>query len=236
MINRNCPLVIKDLYLYDFKSAFPTILSKIDWDFGDVDLENKEERNIAIGISQRDNKNLTSFLNNSVDSLLNYYLQENGVKKSEIIVTQKDGFILTKPLTSVDQFIKLDLRKVIEFIIISPDRKRYLISFGNSVEVKGVPNKYSELDTVYKKFSKLNFYNKRNLFSQLDNIKKLVLHNKNKKFYMVEINDRYIIQTIKHGQLEVKNTDHFSLDDIDSKRYYNHYFRPFLNSVFLQFY
>ena len=57
MINQTCPLVLRDLYYYDIVAAFPTIVQKQDYDFGNVDLSNKQERNMFIGKEQINNKN-----------------------------------------------------------------------------------------------------------------------------------------------------------------------------------
>ena len=84
MINKTCPLILRGLYFYDFKSAFPRILGSVNFDLEDVDMSNKEERNKAIGIAQRDNQNLSGFLNSSVANLLEMYLKENNIKIMEI--------------------------------------------------------------------------------------------------------------------------------------------------------
>jgi len=236
MINDSCNLVLQDLYLYDFKSAYPRILDGINWDFQDIDLENKHDRNIAIGMAQRDNENLSSFLMNTVGSLLQFYLSENDVKDKDIIVTQRDGFILNTFLTNTDEFLKLDLREHIHLMVITPDRKKYLTISDNGVTVKGFQNNYKALNSSYELFGKLNLYNKKVLFKQLKRIKDHVLHGEDKKFYMVEVGERIAVLTKKHGTLVVANENLFNLIDIDTHKYYDHYFREFLEAIFLEFY
>lgn len=236
MINKSCNLVLQDLYLYDFKSAYPRILDSINWNFEGIDLDNKYDRNIAIGLAQKGNENLSSFLMSTVENLLQFYISENGVEDKDIIVTQRDGFILNKCLHNTTEFLELDLREHIQLMIITPDRKKYLTVSDQGVTVKGMRNKYDALDIVYSMFSSLNFYNKKILFRQLNNIKTSVLNNDNKEFYMIELDGKFVIRTKSYGNLIVANSSVFTLKDIDTNKYYDHYFREFCESVFLEFY
>jgi len=235
-INEHCDLVLKDLYFYDFKSAYPRILQGIGWNFSDVDLDDKAQRNISIGTSQRDNQNLSEFLMNAVDSLLQFYIDDNDLDESDIIVTQRDGFIVTKMLKNTEDFLKLDFRGIVDLLIITPDRKKFLMSKEDTVEVKGISHKYSALDSVYQLYTKLNLYNKKSLFTQLEQIKNRVLKSDDKKLFMVEIDGKFVVQTLKHGQLIVANDNIFNMRDVNTQKYYDHYFRELSESVFLQFY
>jgi len=235
MISNRCKLVLQDLYFYDFKSAYPRLLSSLGWNFEDVDLDNKAERNIFIGLSQRDNQNLSSYLMESVGQLLDFYLQENGVKEDEIIVTQRDGFILTRALHITDVMMKLDFRGLINLIIMSPDRKKYLTISDSGVDVKGMRNYYPALNTIYSQFGRLNFYNKTALFKQLERIKKEAQDNQDKKFYMAEVDGKHIVQT-KNGVIEVGDERFFKLESVDKIKYFDHYFKEFFQSIMLEFF
>tara|TARA_Y100000310_G_C20655598_1_gene801812 strand:- start:1466 stop:2176 length:711 start_codon:yes stop_codon:yes gene_type:complete len=234
-INLECPLVLKDLYFYDIKSCFPQLLESINYSI-ETDLKDKEKRNIEIGKQQIDNKNLSSFLQSSTENLVSFYLTENNILDEDIIVLQKDGFIIKKMLHVNDTFIKMDFRKFIDFMIISHDRKKFLYGSENSIIFKGVVNSYPELNLVYNKFLHLDFYYKSRLFSQLQGIKDYVFNSINKKLFMIDSSNGYIIYTKKFGQLKIANDSLFKIEDIDKKKYYNHYFRPFIDSIFLEFY
>lgn len=235
MISDKCRLVLQDLYFYDFKSAYPRLLDSIGWDFEDVDLDNKEERNIFIGKSQRGNQNLSSFLMDSVGKLLYFYLQENGVNESEIIVTQRDGFILSRSLQVTDTLLKLDFRKFINLLIISPDRKKYIaISEDGSVDVKGIKNYYNSLDKIYREFGNLVLYNKSSLFKQLERLKTRIL-NEDNKFYMVKVGGKNIVQTMD-GPIEVSSDKYFKSESVDKEKYFDHYFKEFFQSLMLEFF
>lgn len=235
-INQECRLVLSDLYFYDFKSAYPRLLSSIDWDFKDVDMQNKEERNIAIGMAQRGNRNLYSFLSSSVEGLLQYYLTENEVADEEVIVSQKDGFILTRLLHNTEDFMNLDFRGIIDLLIISPDRKKYLAVMDDVVQVKGISNFYPALLKIYSKFKNLNLYNKSSLFLQLERIKADVLTCTDKSVFMVEIGDNYVIQLVNGSQSQVTSEEAFSVHDVNTRKYFDHYFKEFLQSLFIEYY
>lgn len=234
-INSTCLLILKDLYFYDIKSCFPQLLSSINYPL-ETDLNDKVKRNIEIGKQQIDNKNLSSFLQASTSNLIEYYLSENNIPEDDIIVLQKDGFIIKQMLKVVNTFIKMDFRNFIDFIIISHDRKKFLYIADNTVIVKGIVNKYSALDLIYNKFTYLDFYHKSRLFAQMEGIKDSLFNSMNKRLFMIEIEKDYVIYTKKFGQIKISNENLFKIEDIDKKKYYNHYFRTFIDSIFLEFY
>lgn len=234
-ISKTCPLVISDLYFYDFVSAYPTILKRLDWNLSGVDLNNKTERNIYIGNLQKGNKNLSSFFQTQVDTLLDYYLGVNNISSDNVILRQKDGFITNVPLRDNSSLMMLDKRFDISHAIISRDRRKILIATDDFVEVKGVSNYYKSLDMVYNEFRNLSFYSKSSLFSQMDKIKRMVFSVNEKRFYMVPRKDGYLINT-HIGLLTIKNDSLFSLRDIEHSPYYEKFFREFIESLFLHFY
>jgi len=236
MINQTSPLILKDLYSYDIVSAFPSIMKEINYNFDDIDLTNKTERNIFIGKEQIGNEVLSDYLNKSVESLLDFYLQENNIKEEEVISTQKDGFILTKKLTNTNEFIEMKFREYIDFLILSIDRKKFLYCSNGKITVKGIPYFYSKLDPIYQKFSNLNFYNKKNLFSQLEDIKVSILNSDDKNLFLIPKTEKtFVISTFK-GDFEMTDSNLISLVSINKQKYFNHYFKDFLNSIFLTCY
>lgn len=235
MINNKCKLVLQDLYFYDFKSAYPRLMKSIGWDFSNVDLDNKYERNIYIGIQQRNNINLSSFLIDSITKQLEYYLLINDIKDENIIVTQRDGYILNKPLKINDGAMKLDFRGHIDLLILSPDRKKYMAITEKEVVVKGIKNYYKDLDNIYRKFLKLSFLNKKILFSQLENLKNEVINGTDKELYIVKIKDKKFIQSYNNIVLEISDDKYINISTIDRRRYFDHYFKEFFQSIFLEF-
>ena len=235
VINLNCSLLLKDLYSYDIHSAYPSILQKQHYDFKDVNLENKTERSIFIGKEQIGNIDLSEFLIESVDSLIKYYLQENNVGDEDIITIQRDGCIIKKMLDNDDEFIKLELRELIDFLIMAPDRKKYLFLANGKITIKGLAHYYEELDSIYQRFANFTFYDKSILFEQMDDIKQEILKTENKKLFLIPRENSFIVLTHK-GDITVKDPDFVDLDSINRIKYYNHYFADFLRSIYLECY
>lgn len=236
MINSDCSLLIRDLYSYDIKAAHPSILQSQHFDFGKIDLTNKLERNIFIGKTQIDNSNLSNFLNTSVESLMKFYFLENNITESEIITIQKDGCILKRMLDNNDEFIPIAYRGFIDFLIITPDRQKFLYCSDDEITVKGISHYYKELDSVYKLFANLNFYDKSSLFGQLENIKNKILQSDNKKLFMIPKDESSFIISTLDGDIVIKDPDYISIDKIDKNKYFNHFFKEFLNSIYLETY
>lgn len=236
MINQTCPLLLKDVYSYDIQAAYPSILSKQNYNFKDINLNDKTERSIFLGKQQIDNSNLSEFLTESVNSLVRYYLQENNVSEEETITIQKDGFIITKMLNITDEFITMQFREMIDFLIITPDRKKFLYSSNDKITVKGISFYYSELNKIYQMFSCLNFYEKSMLFGQMENIKNQVLQSDDKSLFLIPKDEKSFIVSTYKGNIEIKDPDMISLSDINKNQYFDHFFKEFLQSIFLENY
>ena len=223
------------MFYYDVVSAFPTILQQQHYNFDGIDLSNKEERNIFIGKQQRDNKNLSSFLNNSVSSIVDYYLTVNEVDEDEIIFRQKDGFILTRKLLVNNQFIEMKLRKIITMMIISPDRSKmiYFDDLGD-LEVKGVRYYYPRLNDIYSMIYSINFYDKKMMFQQLQYLKNRVIYNDDIMFYGIKKDEKTYIFVTKTGTITVHDIDFVDPDTIDRQKYFDFYFKPFIDSIYLE--
>ena len=236
MINQTCPLVLHDLYYYDIVGAFPTIMQNQNYDFGDIDLDNKQERNIFIGKQQIKNKNLSSYLNDSVKYLTDFYLQYNEIDDEDVIFRQKDGFILKKILPKNNLYIEMTLRHVLPILYIDITREK-MIYFDENDElyVKGVRYYYDRLSDVYLKFKDLDFYNKKILCLQLQDIKNSVVYCKDKLFFGMNGDDVQYTFILKNGKkIRTYDPDFVELEEIDRQYYFDVYFKPFLDSIFIE--
>jgi hypothetical protein len=233
-INDKCSLVLNHLYFYDFKSCYPTLLKNIGYEF-ESDLNNKLERNIEIGLLQKENRQVYEFLSTSADSLISYYLEENNVSEKNIILTQKDGFIIKEEIKNSSDFMKLDLREIIDTMIITPDRKKYIWWNENKMDVKGVVNFYSGLLEVFNLFKKMTFCNKQMLFKQMEYIKKYMFEQTGKEFFVIDKDGVKIIQT-NAGPVKINSLDSFAIENVNKKKYFDHYFKEFLDAIYLTYY
>lgn len=236
MINQNCPYILRDLYYYDIVSAFPTIMGTQNYDFKNIDLSNKEERNQFIGKEQIQNKNLSTFLNESVKDLTDFYLQYNEIDDEDIIFRQKDGFIIKKMLVQNNLYIEMKLRHILSLMFIDVNRDKMIyFDEDDNIQVKGVRHYYEKLNDIYLKFLNLNFYDKKCLSVQLQDIKKSVIESNDK--FLFGINDESVQYTfiLKNGKnIRTYDVDFVDIDEIDRYKYFEFYFKPFLDAIFIE--
>jgi len=236
-INQTCPLVLQDLYFYDIKSCYYQLSEAANFNLEGIDKDNKVERNIALGMEQIDNPNFQKYLQETSESIIDYYLFENRITDSEVILKQRDGFIITRLLDDNNSVMKLDFREHINWFIMTTDRSKYMtISDDVGVTVKGMPNQYSGIQKIYEKFKDLNFYHKKGLFKQLKNLKNDFFLSEDMDIFMIEKNKSKLIISKRHGLLEIKEGVTFSGKTIDRQKYYDLYLREFIDSLILQFY
>lgn len=245
-INETCPLIMRDLYYYDIVAAFPTLMKRQFYDFKDVSLDNKEERSKFVGIQQINNPQLSSFLNESVKNLIDYYLRVNEIKKEDVVFRQKDGFISVKKLLNNDKFVELKMRKILSLLIIDPSRSSmiYFDDFGE-LDVKGVPYSYKALNSIYQKIFEFDFYNSKMLMNQMEYLKQFII-NANESNIMNYAIDRQVVRNDKRSYIEytfllkdnksitVKDVGYVNPKNIDTWKYFKHYFKPFLDSIYLE--
>jgi len=236
MINQNCSLILHDLYYYDIVSAFPTIMSAQNYNFGNIDLNNKEERNIFIGREQLKNSNLGSFLNESVNNLTDFYLEYNEIDDNDVIFRQKDGFIITKMLAKNNLYIEMKLRHMLSLLFIDINRQSMVyFDENNDIEIKGVRHYYKALKNIYSKFIDLDFYNKKTLTIQLKNIRDNVVLSKDKFLFAIENDDNEYTFILKNQrQIKTYDVDFVDLEEIDKVKYFNYYFKPFLDAIYIE--
>ena len=237
MINPNTKLVLHDLYYYDIVACYPTILKTQAFDLSGVDMNNKQERSEFIGKKQINNVNMSSYLMESANSLVSYYLLDNNVPEEDIIMTQRDGFILTKPLSHNEGSIKMEMRRVIDYMIISIDRKKYLECSNGIIKVKGIKHVYPRMEQdVYSRFSDLDFYNKKRLFGQMSAIKNIIYDNNDINFFAIPLDENTFAFSTYKGDIAVKDIELVSVNTVDKDKYFNNYVKPFLDSLFIDSY
>lgn len=233
-INESSPLFLTNLYFYDITSCYYNIAKSAYYDLAGIDETNKTERNIALGKEQIDNENFQKYLQESADAIVDYYLFNNGISKEDIIVRQRDGFIITKMLQDNDSVMKIDFREYINFMVVSLDRKKFLYTTDSTTTVKGVSNVYTGIEKIYNMYGNLSIYNKKSLFRQLQRIKELVLSGEDLSNYIINKNGKKLLIS-KNGLLEIHNGIKISNKLIDTQKYYDLYIKEFNESLILNF-
>lgn len=238
-INKNCRLFLNNVYSYDISSCHYNILKKLNLDISNIEKEDKTKRNIQIGKMMRDNPKLTSILRTTTESLIDEYILRNKISNDNIIVRQYDGIMTTKPLAiTIDQYLPIDLQTIFSVFIISIDRTKFIATDGNKISLKGISNRYEEMDKIYKKILFSNFANKNSLFNSLQEIKEKVLNSSNARLYSIPVGgNKYNIFLKQYGQFEISETliKVLETSDIDKEKYFNYYLQPFFDSIAVEF-
>lgn len=231
-------LFLRDVYYYDIEACHYQIIKKFGLDISHLDKEDKEQRNIQIGKMMKDNPRLTKALRNITNSTISEYLSRNNISDSEVITRQYDGFITTRKLYKIN----LDPIPIKEYsyqiLLISSTRDRYVASDGKNSILKGIPNRYKEIDKYLSSLLKLNFMNKTSIFKNLEKLKNDILSSDNwRLFFIDQGNDYGNIVFKKFGQLSIaKNVARLmDLEDINKEWYFNYYIRPFTEAIVMEF-
>lgn len=211
-------------------------MSRQFYDFKGISLSDKQQRNLFIGKEQINNPQLSSFLNEAVKSLTDYYLRVNEVKPDEIIFRQKDGFILTTKLAKTNDYIEMKFRGMIDLLISDINRSAmvYFDDIGQ-ISVKGVRHYYKALDKIYSKFLDFNFYDKKTLFQQMHLLKNKILKPSDVSLYGVPVDDGYYTFMLKGERaMKTKDIGFINPQDIDTRKYFNFYFKNFFDSIYTE--
>lgn len=237
MINNTCPLVINDLYHYDISKCYYNILKSIGWDMSDIPEDNKEERNKKIGILQKKHPQLSSYLINSTNNIIDHYLIKNNVdEKNDLIVRQRDGIIVKKKLNFISSTIPIDFRYSILKIIIDIKRRMFLlIKTDGQVEVKGVSNKPAD-HTFYEMFKNIDFGNKRSISDSIERMRQSFFRSENIKWFAIPSdNDSFLIPIKDFGlcKLNLSTLSIIDQSDVDKLYVWKNYVWPFCQSIII---
>ena len=237
-INELFPLIIRDVNVYDIESCHYNILKNMNYNMEGIDKDNKEERNIAIGKLMRDNPNLTKILRETTKSIIDELIRRNNLKEEDIILRQYDGIMTTKYLRENDLgAIPVDLRKIFEIFIASYKRNMYIAKDGSrKASIKGIPNKYEEMNKIYKRILNLSFHNRVMLFKSLQRLHDHFYTTDNSRLFAIPKRDSYIVYIKRFGPIEVSNAtlNIMDADDIDRKVYFQNYIQPFTKSIVIE--
>lgn len=238
-INRKIGKFFRDVYLYDFKSCYFNTMKSLGLDVSNVEEEDKRKRNIQIGWKQKGNKSLADTLFVSATNTVDAYIQQNSLDESEVIVKQKDGFISTRKLERDNLFTKLDLRERIIFLIVGYDRKEFLLlTDDGKIIVKGIPNRYEEMNKYYNRFKLLDTNSKINLFNFMNNIYEEIINSNSISTFLIPKNNNKVSVIFKQwGEVLINSTSSKIIDpkDINKVEYFIRYLSPFTKSLFEEF-
>lgn len=233
-------LFLTNIYFYDIESCHYNILKKINYNTSSIYINDKEKRNIQIGLLQKKNSNLIFLMRTITTSMINEYLLRNNIKNESIICRQYDGIILDTPLkNTTNLYMELPLKNIFDYFIIS-NNKNYYIALDKNKEIiiKGINNYSNEIKELYIKLLNINFLNKTSIFKSLEAIKKEILESDNKNLYLMkDKHNNHSVFIKDYGEVEVSKNlfNLLDINDIDKKLYYNYFLEPFIKSIVLHF-
>lgn len=210
------------------------ILKQLNFNIDLIDKNDKKLRNTKIGYMMKNNPQLTSILRLYTKSLVDNFININNIKEENIIIRAYDGLLLNRPVTNFDnKFTLIYYQKV----IISQDRKSYIAINDNETSIKGISNRYDDIDQFYKKILKINFSNKRFIFESLNKLKNNFYNSYIETFCVPSDDNKYEIILKDYGKVRISESIIRMLDDseIDKECYFNYYLKPFFNSIVIEY-
>lgn len=232
-IKKNIPFILSDLYEYDFSACAYNILKNVGWDTSNIPFDDKLQRNIQIGLIQRNNQNLSAFMTKTIDQLVDHYLNTNN---ADAIVRAKDGFITNKKLKLLDDTMPLTFRNLISKIIFDINRSYYLAILTNGeVIVKGMRDRPIDV-SFYKLFRNLNFTNNKSLLDGLENMRKIIYESDNIKWFTRQIDETTIeIPILNEGILKINKSFLPNVDDaeVDKSFIWDEFIWPFAQAILI---
>jgi len=204
-----------------------------------LEFENdKEKRNIRIG-QLVTNPLLNQFLISSTEALVNEFLNSNKIKEDDIILRNKDSVIINKLVDN--QNSNLTLRKVLNCIIFTINRKSYLLFYkDDGVERKGYLTEKELLDeSVYLLLKQVQYYNTKTLYSSIEKIRKIVYRRTNKSWFIVrdKIKKKLYVPLKNDTFLEIPNEkmiEEIATNSFDPNYIWEQHIWPFIESILFE--
>jgi len=231
--------IYKNIYSYDIPSCHYNILKNSGYDVSHINPDNKFERNKEIGLMMRGDKELTKFLRSTTKEIIDFYISNNMITQSDILLRQYDGFYSTRSLdiTLENNFpAKLEFKNLYDIFIFSINMKMYLGNdcYNNELLIKGIPARYDEIDNIYKKILNINFLDIKSIINYLKKYKDYVMNTDKLKLFMIPTDSNKVKIFLKDiGEINIskKTIDMIDEDDIDRKKYFQLYFEPFFKAI-----
>jgi hypothetical protein len=239
-INPDIKLVSHDIQSYDIPSCHYNILKAHGFDLSEIDKEDKLKRNITIGKMMRANPRITKLLRETTKSLIDEFILNNNIQDSDIVIRQYDGLLLKRAVKNMEiGNMRIEHRNSFDVFISSIKRNMYIAydSVRGQTKIKGVSHRYEAMDEMYEKICKINFAKKTAIFRSLQRLYDFFMTTEDAELFAIPSdNDRFLFYVVKYGEFEVTRPTIGIMDtsDIDRKRYFDFYLKPFTQSIVLE--
>jgi len=199
-----------------------------------IEYKDKQSRNVRLGYIQKEYPKIAQSLSFSITKLVDFYLDSSNIKKEDIILRLKDGVFLKKPLTNLNKTLPIDFRGIVSKLILTTDRRSWMIIKKDSVVVKGISNKPID-SSFYNLFNKINYNSKKAIITSLDKIRYSVLSSDNIGWFCFENGEHIVVPMKKMGLIKFNKTifGNISINDIDKKYTWEEYIWPFCRSIII---
>jgi len=226
----------QSVYSYDIPACHFNILKNSGFDVSHLPENDKLERNKMIGLMMRENRELTNFLRETTKQIIDYYIQLNNLKKEELLLRQYDGFYTTRKLTlkHYEGFpAKLEEKNFYQVFLFSINKAMYIAKSGNDLLVKGVPDKYDEMNKLYDQLLQINFMSKQSISTSLNYLKNYLLTTNNLNMFLIPIKNSLKIYIEEFGEMIVgkRAVKMIQIDEIDRYQYFKIYLEPFFKAI-----
>jgi hypothetical protein len=212
------------------------MLKSIGWDMSNIEYNNKEVRNIQIGLLQRDNPKLSKFIMDNTRQLIDFYIEENKLENIDVVIRQRDGIITKKKLSVTNITMPIELRGIISHLIISMTRKEWLIIYNDGkIDVKGIKDKPVDI-SFYELFSHIDFLSQKNVITSIDNIRTQILTSKNIWWFTKKDGDEFVVPFFREGIMRFPRSTVLSVDigDVEKLFIWEEYVWPFAQSLLIE--
>ena len=228
------------VYSYDIPACHYNILKNSGFDISHLPENDKFERNRLIGLMMKNDPKLTKFLRSTTKEIIDYYIESNAISKDELLLVQYDGFYTTKKLTlkhKKEHLAHLAQRDFYDVFLFSICRRMYIAKTSDGrLLVKGVPNKYPQLEKLYTILLSLNFMSKKSISSGLNFLKNYLLTCQDKEFFLIPVETpknsfRFYMKEFGEMVISKKALKMVSIDEIEKQLYFHIYLEPFFKAI-----
>jgi hypothetical protein len=227
----------QSVYSYDIPACHYNILKNSGFDVSHLPVDDKFERNKLIGLMMRDDKNLTKFLRQTTIKVIDYYIETNEIKKSELLLRQYDGLYTTKKLCLKHNPIfpiKLELKNFYPIFLFSICKTMYIASDDkNNLLVKGVPDKYPEIENFYQQLLTINYLSKKSISVSLNMLKEKLFSDDNLALFLIPNDRGFKLYLDDFGEMIIskKAIKMVDINEIDKYQYFSLYLEPFFKAI-----
>ena len=226
-----------DIYFYDIPMCHYSLLKNIGYDVSYIDTHDKFERNRNIGLIIKKFPRVGKLLRKMTISVVDNYIHINNINKSDIILRQYDSLFLKRPMKIVNTSVEMPLRHIFDKMVFSTNKKGYVgLTNKNKVIIKGISNRYPNMDEYLKKFIRFNFSSKKTTLIALQKLKNNLLDSNDYRDFLIPNGKNSFTICKKYGQIEIKKSflKIMDLDEIDKIKFYNIYLKPFIQSLIFE--